>query len=451
MRYLRSLGVLSILALPALIGCNQAAPANPGATAYTPRQTRAEVQVVAAERRPLSAVEEFTGDLLPRRRTRIVAEVEGVVKQIPQTGAQFDITIDGRRYSEKLGVSYGQKVAAGDVLVQLDTSDFEVALRMAKAKLAKASADLAELKSWDRPEEVRRLSALRDEAAARLSQAHRDLLRMRSLVASRAITEAEHDEAAMKVATAQAVVDSAEASLAASTAGPTAEAVAVQEALVSQAAAEVEEKQRQLEKATLRAPYDGVVTAVDVEVGERVAPSSDPLVEVMDLKYLIAEFGVPESYVGAFALRNEAQVVAAGAAQPVTGVVVAINELVDPSTRTFRVRVAIDNEIARLKAGQFVTVRLPLKTPGEASPVVPSRSLAFVEGEPHVFVVEGDVAHRRRVETGLTCDGWVEVRSGVQAGERVVVDDPALISDGMAVTVVPSAAEVAAGDSTLQR
>lgn len=418
-----------------IAGCNnQSAPA-PQAETYSMHQRHIEVQVTRAVQQSIAVEQEFTGDLLPRRVTRIVAEVSGVVTHIPQVGQEINVTVGGKTYSERLGLLYGQHVSKGDLLVQIDPRDYEVAVQIAEAKLSKSQADLDKLLSWERAEEVSRLVAMRAEAVARLEQAKRNRDRLRELLPSRSISQSEFEEAETAVTTAAAAVDSATATVEQAQAGPTAEAIAVQRALVAEATAEVEQKKIELSKTTILAPYDGVVTSINVEVGERVAPGGDSLIEMMDLRYLIAEINVPEAYVGAVEVENIAQVLAAGSNEPVPGIVVAVNEMVDPATRTFRTRVAIDNIQAKFKAGQFAKVRIPIRSTTSDSVVVPARSMVFIEGQPHVYVLEDERAVARRVKPGLTTEQSVEITSGLAAGEQVITDDPHLLTDGVQVTV----------------
>lgn len=416
-------------------GCNQQQTKLPEADSYAKRERHIEVQVVPASRQKLAVEQEFTGDLLPRRVTRIVAEVSGVITHIPEIGKKINVTVGGKSYSERLGLTYGQHVKKGDLLLQIDSRDYEIALQIAKAKLAKAQADLEKLLSWERDEEISRLVAMQTEAVARLEQAKRNRNRLEKLLPNHAISESEFEESETEVTAAAAAVDSATAIVEQAKAGPTSEEIAVQRALVDQAQAEIKQKEIELSKATILAPYDGVVTAINVEVGERVAPGGDSLIELMDLRYLIAEINIPEAYVGAVQVEDLAHVLAAGATEAVPGVVVAVNEMVDPATRTFRTRVAIDNIRAKFKAGQFAKVRIPLQSTAADSLVVPARSMVFIDGQPHVYVVEQGRATARRVEPGLATEEAVEITSGLSPGDQVVTDDPNLLSSGVQVAV----------------
>ncbi|WP_013627303.1 efflux RND transporter periplasmic adaptor subunit [Rubinisphaera brasiliensis] len=418
-----------------LAGCGGSSSAAVDEATYTPRMRQTEVEVVAARRQKLGANVEFTGNLLPRRVTRIISEVDGVVREVPQVGAKIDVVVDGKAYSERLGISYGQVVTKDDVLVQLETSDEEVALKIAQAKLRKAQADLAQLRTWERPEQITRLTALRDEAKARHDQAVQHSRRVETLHQRNATTLSDLEQSVTDVSTTKATLRAAEAVLAQAKAGPTADEIAVQEALVAQAEAEVEQHQREIEKATIRAPYDGVITAFNVEVGDRVSPGGNPVAEIMDLRYLVAEIAVPEKFVGQVQLNDGATLQAAGAENELPGLVIAVNDMVDPQTRTFNVRVAIDNEQRRFKAGQFSTVRLNFGADDSERLAVPNSALVYVEGEPHVFTVKSERVHATPVQVGLSNDTLTEIASGISEGDVVVVDDPTLLTSDMDVTV----------------
>jgi len=157
------------------------------------------------------------------------------------------------------------------------------------------------------------------------------------------------------------------------------------------------------------------------------------IAELLDVRFLIAETGVPETMLGRVNIKDLADVKLAGSDGVVTGMVVVINGKIDPESRTFSVRVAIDNAAGHFKAGQFATVVFKSGL-AEESTCVPENSLIFIEGQPHVFVVdENSVAHLRSVIIGESGGSLIQVASGVSIGERVVVDDAALIADGMTV------------------
>ncbi len=409
-----------------------------------------EVSAQPVSQQGLAARLEFTGNLLPKRASRLTFEVDGIVANIPATGTKFDVTVEGKRYQEQLSLTYGQWVEAGELLVELDKSDFQLQLQLAEAKFAKAQADLANLMVGSRAEELRRLTALRNESRARAEQAERENRRMQELRGNQVVSSSEADQASTAAAAARALLESAEAMLASAEAGPTAEQIAVEQALVKQMAVEVELARHKLRKTQLVAPYSGVVVSINVEVGDRVAASTSPVIEMMNSQYLVAEINLPEALVGKVEVHDLAEVYTAGVEGPTTGLVVAVNEMVDPQSRSFRVRVAIDNDSRKFKAGQFAKVILSVESASSQSLTVPNSSIVFADGQPTVFVIEHGRVHRQVVQLGLSSGGWTEIRSGVAADRVVVTDDPTLLADGMHVRVRDSNWKTAARETAAE-
>lgn len=114
--------------------------------------------------------------------------------------------------------------------------------------------------------------------------------------------------------------------------------------------------------------------------------------------------------------------------------IVSINDKLDPESRSFRVRIAIDNIERRFKAGQFVRVALNVGTQDQHI-VLPSRAITFVEGQPGVFVYSDGTVTRQIVTLGVADDDQVEILAGINEGDSVVTHDPALLTDGMKVEV----------------
>lgn len=393
------------------------------------------VGLATVERGAVATTLELTGNFLPRQRTMVVAEVDGVIQSIPRSQRKIEVEIEGRKYSENLGLDLGQPVSEGDILIHLDPTEYELELASAKARLLKAQKDLEDLLAWKRPEEIRRLKAAREETLARAERAQSDFQRVKSLIDQRATSEQEFLRIQAEYRSAQAAVDRAEADLAEAEAGPTEAAIAVARALVAQAEVDVQIKEDRLKKTVIRAPYDAVIVDRYVDQGERV--TSQPrveLMELMDLSLVVVQVGIPERYLGRVAIGQWVKVQAAGVVDPVPGVIVLVNEKVDYETRTFRVRVAVENHERKFKAGQFVKVAFEI----DSSPntlVVPTQSLVYSGGQPQVFLfdAESQRVEQRAVRVGLKGDGVAEVLDGLAEGDRIVLQDPAVLADGMRV------------------
>ncbi len=93
---------------------------------------------------------------------------------------------------------------------------------------------------------------------------------------------------------------------------------------------------------------------------------------------------------------------------------------VDTSTRTHPVRIEVDGGDARLTAGDYVDVALQTAA-SQAVLAVPGDALVLMQGSQTVFRVEGEELHSQPVETGVSRGGWTEIKSGLMAGDEVVV------------------------------
>lgn len=403
---------------------------------------RIDVAVAEVSRESVVASLELTGTLIPRDRSIIVSEVDAVIRAFPKSAASVDATPAQREYLRSIGfdldaatlsLNIGDEVQKGEVLVELDTRDFELELAAARARLAKARADLEHLLAWKRPEELRRLKALQSEARAKLEQAKLDLERAESLREKDVLTPSELDRRRTEVRISEAALERATASLEIATAGPTRSEVAVARSLVDQAELDVEIAEERLRKTVIRAPYDCVVTDRFLGVGDQANTQQRvEIMEIMDLGVVLAQVGVPERFVGKVRLGDRVAVRAEGASSAVGGIVVLVNDKVEPQTRTFRVRVMLENRDHSFKAGQFARVTFKVAAARDAL-AAPSAALVYREGHAQVFLVRGERVELRPVTTGITDHRLTEILSGVSEGDVIVVDDPSVLAHGMSV------------------
>lgn len=191
----------------------------------------------------------------------------------------------------------------------------------------------------------------------------------------------------------------------------------------------------QLERATLRAPIDGVVAAILVPAGQPVDGNATPVIEVADTKVLDLRAPVSATLVGDVAVGQRAELEVEGVGT-VNGAVEAIAPLVDPTTNTVIVRVRVPNDDRRLRGGMFAKgVILGAPHPGLA---VPRAALLPGDGgtATTVAVVDGEgvVSHRSLV-LGADAGDAVEAKRGINAGERVIVAGGYALPDGTKVDI----------------
>lgn len=200
------------------------------------------------------------------------------------------------------------------------------------------------------------------------------------------------------------------------------------------ARAGLERARRRLADREVRAPFDGVVGLTRVDPGARVDDSS-VVATLDDRSELDIEFSLPETLYGRIAPGQP--VAGSSVAFPgrrFEGGVVSIDSRIDPTGRSFKVRARIPNPEGLLPAGMFMHLTLSLDA---REAVMISEEAIIPQGdEAFVFVVEGDRAIRRQVSLGQRQVGSVEIVSGLEPGERVVVRGIQRVRDGAMVRVV---------------
>ena len=218
------------------------------------------------------------------------------------------------------------------------------------------------------------------------------------------------------------------------------------EAAARSADAALSELQVRIERSTVRAPFAGVVGQRMVSVGDYIT-SATPLLTLQTSDPQRAVIEVPERYAGQ--LHPGQQVDFNIAAQPERtfhAVVDFIDPVVQPASRTILVKARAPNPGRLLKAGMFIEAQLATATRSGAV-LVPEDAVQPQRTTNVVWAVVGGKASRRVVELGSRSPGVVEITSGIQPGELVVVGGLERMSEGMPVAPRPHGAAADSGAS----
>jgi HlyD family secretion protein len=401
-----------------------------------------EVDLVSVRRTRIASELELVGTLIPIRGTTIVPDVDGVIESFPNSDRLVKYLEQGELKSQFLGIDLGHEVKKGDVLVKIEDTNFRLAVAAAQAELELVRRLREELVAWKRNEEKQQAEAQLEEATATVALDEAQLERAEELRRMETISEGEFDVLVMNARCAVAAKKRAQAALDMANAGPTPEQIAVADARVLAAETQVKLMQDDLDKTTITAPYDGVIVDRFVDVGNRVqATPQGAIMQICDPRVLLAQVAVPEQYQrrirlfdqsGADDEPQQVWVDADSLNERIAGRVDLINVKVEPETRTFRVRVLIDNRQGLLKPGGFVRVSLPIASVVDV-PVVPEEAISYEEGQPVVFVYLNGQVKKRSVSVGLSNHQDCEIRSGLAGDELVVVSNTSLLADGLAV------------------
>jgi membrane fusion protein (multidrug efflux system) len=188
-----------------------------------------------------------------------------------------------------------------------------------------------------------------------------------------------------------------------------------------------------LARTTVRAPFAGIVGQRYKSLGDYVT-TSDRLVIIQTVDPERVAFSVPERYAGS--VRRGQKVtfrVAAIPGEEFTGNVDFVSPAVQLPARTLLVKALVPNGRRQLQAGMFAEARLATAVRPKAV-VVPEESVVALQGNYFVWVVEQGKVARRAVVLGVRSPGEVEINSGVDAGDQVVVGGLELLQEGAPVT-----------------
>jgi len=170
----------------------------------------------------------------------------------------------------------------------------------------------------------------------------------------------------------------------------------------------------------LKAPFSGVVTKTQASPGDVVDAGRD-VFTVADLSRVWVQAEVYEKDLGRLRIGQSAFItVDTYPNQPFEGKVAYISDVLDPQTRTARVRCEVANSDLRLKTDMFANIELPTKFSKQAI-AVPASALQEVEGKNVVFIRRSQTQfEKREVEKGVTVNNQTEIVSGLKPGEPVV-------------------------------
>jgi multidrug efflux system membrane fusion protein len=348
--------------------------------AYTKPRTPVRVERVAP--RTAEGGIRYAGALEPNLRVDLAFKVPGYVGSIATVAGA-----DGRPRT----IQDGDRVTRGLVLAQVRQDDVEA--RLAQARSAQA------------------------EAEAALRQAQDALARAKALYAAKSLTRPDLDAA-------QGAHDAVQAKLAG-------------------AQALVQEARNAVNDSALRAPIDGVVIKRLVEVGALVGAGTPGFV-VADTSRVKVVFGVPDVMVGRLrALEHLPVALEALPDRGFEGRVTRVAPVADVKTRSFDVEVTLPNRDGALKAGMVASLQMPGDQPHQQPLAVPLTAIVRSPKRPDgyaVFVVRGEgdtmTAVARDVTLGEMTGNRIEVTTGLQPGERVVVSGATVVTDGAPVAIV---------------
>jgi RND family efflux transporter MFP subunit len=316
-----------------------------------------------------SPVAEVTVAPVKRGEIAEILNITGTIAALPNQDVKIPSQVAGRVI--EMRVAEGDRVTARQLLAKIDDRPYRDQLAQAAATEAQAKANLEN---------------------ARIAHARAEDLFKRGIAARKEVEDTRTQESVAQAALTQA------------------------EALVSTA-------RLQVSRTNIVSPIAGLVVKRFVNVGEQVdGTATQPAVEVANYTEVELLGNLPAPHMGK--IRTGQSLTISSEAFPgktFTGRIVAISPAVDPATNAGLVRIRFANRDGLLRLGMVLTAQAPLDKHSGALLVPPQSIYRDEQGTPHVYKVTGDTVNAVDVTIGIQNQDAVELVSGVQEGDTVVV------------------------------
>jgi membrane fusion protein, multidrug efflux system len=287
----------------------------------------------------------------------------------------------------------GQYVHEGDLLAEIDPRTYQVQLAQAQGQLA------------------------RDEAQLRDAEAN--LVRYKALFAAQVIARQQLDTQGALVGQFQGAIEADNA--------------------------QIEQARLQLTYCRILAPISGRIGLRQVDQGNMVhAADTNGIAVITQLQPISVLFSIPEDNLPDVLRRlrsNPRLPVDAydrdGSEKLASGTLLTVDNQIDPTTGTSKLKAVFDNSQNNLFPNQFVNVRLHLDT-RHGAVIVPAAAIQRGPEGTYVYVIKDNVAHLRPVTTGTVLAGDISIEKGLENGEQVVVDGADKLREGLKVDARPA-------------
>lgn len=381
-------------------------------TGYIPHHRR-QLQITAEADADSASLPEVT--VVAARRAATIGDL--VLPGNIQAVTEAPILARAEGYVLKRYVDIGDRVAAGQLLAEIQAPDLDQQVRQAQASVVQSESDLE------------RANAALEQGKANESIAKVTATRWQNLVQRGAVSKQENDQYQAQFQAQTANVKALERAIDAAKGN----IVAMQANL-----GRLREMQGYL---SVRAPFAGVITLRNVDVGTLVNTGSTMLFRIAQTNLLRTYLNVPQAsasdvHVGQLATLARPE----DPQDKFSGQVTRTSDALDPSSRTLLVEVQVPNQQGKLLPGMYVEVNLHL--PRKDPPLLlPSDTLSVrPEGTMVAALDTKDRVHFEHVVIGRDYGSSIEILSGIDAGQRVIANPNDSVQEGVKVHPIMAAA-----------
>jgi multidrug efflux pump subunit AcrA (membrane-fusion protein) len=407
----------ALLACALMAGCGKE---KPKAAAEGEAEAPTPVQVEEARKGPIDHVIAADAVLYPINQANVTAKIGAPIKRVL--------------------VNRGDHVKANQVVVELESRDLTASVAESKGLVEQAEANYQGLTGAtavdDRTKAAADYSAAQQtlEAAKKVYDSRVDLVKQGALAQKLA------DDAKVAMAQAQSTLDTAQRHLQTLNSVGQKEQIRGAQAQIDAAKAHLDNSTAQLSYAEIRTPISGVVSDRPVYPGE-MPPSGTPLLSIVDISEVVARANIPVKDAEFIKVGRPATLV--GPDGDIAGKVTVVSPSANPGTTTVEVWVQAPNPGEKLKPGATIHLSIKAETLQDVV-IVPAAALLNSDTGTDKVMIAGDdkLAHERIISVGVRQGDNVQIVSGVQEGEKVIVSGGLGLEDKAKIKILAKVEEV---------
>lgn len=327
---------------------------------------------------------------------------------------------------QKVHVTVGQKVQKGDVLLTIDGTDLNKNIEQARVALETAQRSYESAVGGSVASQISQLENAVANAQLGYDEARRNYDIYHELYEAETITEDQFKKVELSLLQAEQGLQAAKNTLDITKNQVIPESQKLAEQNVAQAQVAYDTAKSNVSKLTITAPVSGTITTSNFKTGEMIAQSA-PAFVISNLGSLKVELQVTETDVTKFKVGNQLDVNVSDT--DVKGTVAEVSKMPNAQTGLYTVDLTIDNNDNKFLAGMAAEVKLVAHQSNQT--LLVAKNAVFEEdGQKYVYVCKDNFAVKTPVETGLTNVDTIEITSGINAGDVVVIEGLSLITDG---------------------
>jgi len=318
---------------------------------------------------------------------------------------------------ESVRVKVGDVIKKDAVLFTLDASDMRDTFQLADARYQNSK------ELWDAAKAS--LERTQTLAAAKIADAQLNLANTKALFAAGAVSKSQLDQTELGVKELEASYTSQIEQL----------KVQASDSSLQLAQVQLTQAREALDNAVVTAPVDGVVSQVNVTLGNMVTTGQSAM-SLTNIDSLYSSISVPENLVNSLDKNKAVKVtVPSVSAKDFVGEIDNISPAADPKTQLYPLKVLIQNPDGLIKPGMFAKVEVTTEEKADVM-AVKSEAVVLKNEKTIVYVVQGDKAVAKEVVTGLDTGVDIEILKGLEQGDKVIIKGQTLIDEGHKVKVV---------------